>query len=130
MLLQPHLDFEFMPKAGRVSRKHFRRDLHLRPKPDVRNTLFELRPWMFDVMLGNFDGPCSPILAYPEAPRFRNSILERLTALHDSRESSAAHLGPFFCQVCQKCKGFWIIFATSTLRTHHLRVPVSNTIIS
>ena len=45
-------------------------------------------------MFGKFDGAFEAVIAQLAPPGPQNLILEGLTALHASRESSVAHLGP------------------------------------
>ena len=76
------------------------------PKRAIRNPLLELRPWIFDLIFGDFGGPFWLVFTSWKPSGARHSILEGLTELSGSRESAAAHLGPNFRPFRQKCEGF------------------------
>ena len=68
----------------------------LHPGTALRNPLLQPSVWILDLFFGNFGGPfCLDFTSWkPAGPQ--NSILEGLTELSASRESSGAHLGPIF----------------------------------
>ena len=70
--------------------------LRLRPKRAIRNPLLELRPWIFDLIFGDFGGPFWLVFTSWKLSGARISILEGLTELPAGRESSGARLGPIF----------------------------------
>ena len=62
----------------------------------LRNPLLELRPWILDLVFGNFGGLFWLILAHPGASRPQKSIPVGLTDLRARNESSGARLGLYF----------------------------------
>ena len=64
----------------------------LHPVGRVRNVLLELRPWILDLVFGNFGGLFSLLFVHPGASRPRKSIPDGLTDLCARNESSGARL--------------------------------------
>ena len=55
-----------------------------------------MTPWIFRLFFNNCGGPLGVDFASGKPSRLRNSILDSLTELSASRESSGACLGPNF----------------------------------
>ena len=71
------------------------RDL-MHPSTALRNPLLKPSVWIFELILANFGAPFWLVFTGWEPSGPRNSILEGLTELSASRESSGARLGPIF----------------------------------
>ena len=65
------------------------------PSTAIRNPLLELRPWILELVFGNFGGLFWPILADLGASGPQKSIPDGLTDLCAQNESSGARLGPY-----------------------------------
>ena len=96
-------DSERKLPTGSTRRQTYRRGLVVvqvvvvaHPKRAIRNPLLELRPWIFDLIFGDFGGPFCLVFTSWKFSGARISILEGLTEFSASRESSGAHLGPIF----------------------------------